>query len=163
MSAGAPAIPAPGSFPGTHAPPIGQLRVARRPGRPYSGPLRAFQPQRHTLGTPLRPLKPPSTPFPSAAGCARAAASALPACSARLFRSRRLDQQSKFDGRSRSLSGQCVHQAGVAVLDGVAGDRLVAVAIPQGDKPYSGAAPSQHGDSSGIGLVSLAQHWKSKN
>ena len=52
MSAGAPAIPAPGPFPGSHAPPIGQLRVARRPGRPHSGPLRAFQPQRHTLGTP---------------------------------------------------------------------------------------------------------------
>ena len=31
MSAGAPAIPAPGPFPGSHAPPIGQLRVARRP------------------------------------------------------------------------------------------------------------------------------------
>ena len=125
MSVGAPAIPAPGPFPGSHAPPIGQLRVARRPGRPHSGPLRAFQPQRHTLGTPLKPLRPPSTPFPSAAGSARAAAPALPACSARLFRSRRLDQQSKFDGRSRSLSGQCVHQAGVAVLDGVAGDRPV--------------------------------------
>ena len=125
MSAGAPAIPAPGPFPGSHAPPIGQLRVARRPGRPPSGPLRAFQPQRHTLGTPLKPLRPPSTPFPSAAGSARAAAPALPACSARLVRSRRLDQQSKFDGRSRSLSGQCVHQAGVAVLDGVAGDRPV--------------------------------------
>ena len=95
MSAGAPAIPAPGPFPGSHAPPIGQLRVARRPGRPPSGPLRAFQPQRHTLGTPLKPLRPPSTPFPSAAGSARAAAPALPACSARLFRSRRLDQQSK--------------------------------------------------------------------
>ena len=53
MSAGAAAIPAAGSFPGTHAPPIGQLRVARRPGRAHSGPLRAFQPQRHTLlGTP---------------------------------------------------------------------------------------------------------------
>ena len=95
MSAGAPAIPAPGPFPGSHAPPIGQLRVARRPGRPPSGPLRAFQPQRHALGTPLKPLRPPSTPFPSAAGSARAAAPALPACSARLFRSRRLDQQSK--------------------------------------------------------------------
>ena len=34
MSAGAPAIPAPGPFPGSHAPPIGQLRVARRPNRP---------------------------------------------------------------------------------------------------------------------------------
>ena len=55
MSAGA--IPAP-PFPGSHAPPIGQLRVARRPGRPPSGPLRAG----HTLST---PLKPPSTPFPS--------------------------------------------------------------------------------------------------
>ena len=129
MSAGAAAIPAPGPFPGSHAPPIGQLRVARRPNRPHSGRLRAFQPQGHTLSTPLKPL---STPFPSAAASARAAAPALPACSARLFRSRRLDQQSKFDGRSRSLSGQCVHQAGVAVLDGVAGDRLVAVAIPQG-------------------------------
>ena len=95
MSAGAPAIPAPGPFPGSHAPPIGQLRVARRPGRPPSGPLRAFQPQRHTLGTPLKPLRPPSTPFPSAAGSARAAAPALPACSVRLVRSRRLDQQSK--------------------------------------------------------------------
>ena len=63
MSAGAPAIPAPGPFPGSHAPPIGQLRVARRPNRPPSGPLRAFQPQGHTLST---PLKPPSTPFPSA-------------------------------------------------------------------------------------------------
>ena len=108
MSAGAPAIPAPGPFPGSHAPPIGQLRVARRPNRPPSGPLRAFQPQGHTLST---PLKPPSTPFPSATDSARAAAPALPACSARLVRSRRLDQQSKFDGRSRSLSGQCVHQA----------------------------------------------------
>ena len=48
MSAGAPAIPAPGPFPGSHAPPIGQLRVARRPNRPQSGPLRAFQPQGHT-------------------------------------------------------------------------------------------------------------------
>ena len=95
MSASAPAIPAPGPFPGSHAPPIGQLRVARRPNRPPSGRLRAFQPQRHTLGTPLKPLRPPSTPFPSAAGSARAAALALPACSARLFRSRRLDQQSK--------------------------------------------------------------------
>ena len=36
MSVGAPAIPAPGPFPGSHAPPIGQLRVARRPGRPHS-------------------------------------------------------------------------------------------------------------------------------
>ena len=92
MSADAPAIPAPGPFPGSHAPPIGQLRVARRPNRPPSGPLRAFQPQGHTLST---PLKPPSTPFPSATDSARAAAPALPACSARLFRSRRLDQQSK--------------------------------------------------------------------
>ena len=48
MSAGAPAIPAPGPFSGSHAPPIGQLRVARRPNRPQSGPLRAFQPQGHT-------------------------------------------------------------------------------------------------------------------
>ena len=92
MSAGAPAIPAPGPFPGSHAPPIGQLRVARRPNRPPSGPLRAFQPQGHTLST---PLKPPSTPFPSATDSARSTAPALPACSARLFRSRRLDQQSK--------------------------------------------------------------------
>ena len=59
MSAGAPAIPAPGPFPGSHAPPIGQLRVARRPGRPPSGPLRAFQPQRHTPTTPLKPLSNP--------------------------------------------------------------------------------------------------------
>ena len=103
MSAGAPAIPAPGPFPGSHAPPIGQLRVARRPNRPPSGPLRAFQPQGHTPTTPLKPLRPPSTPFPSAAGSARAAAPALPACSARLFRSRSpeypletpVDQQSK--------------------------------------------------------------------
>ena len=71
MSAGAPAIPAPGPFPGSHAPPIGQLRVARRPNRPPSGPLRAFQPQGHTLST---PLKPPSTPFPSAAASARSTA-----------------------------------------------------------------------------------------
>ena len=71
MSAGAPAIPAPGPFPGSHAPPIGQLRVARRPSRPQSGPLRAFQPQGHTPSTPLRP---PSTPFPSAAGSARSTA-----------------------------------------------------------------------------------------
>ena len=92
MSAGVPAIPAPGPFPGSHAPPIGQLRVARRPNRPPGGPLRAFQPQGHTLST---PLKPPSTPFPSATGSARSTAPALPACSARLFRSRRLDQQSK--------------------------------------------------------------------
>ena len=56
MSAGAPAIPAPGPFPGSHAPPIGQLRVARRPNRPPSGPLRAFQPQGHT------PEHPPETP-----------------------------------------------------------------------------------------------------
>ena len=74
MSAGAPAIPAPGPFPGSHAPPIGQLRVARRPGRPPSGPLRAFQPQRHTLGPPLKPLRPSSTPFPSAAASARSTA-----------------------------------------------------------------------------------------
>ena len=71
MSAGAPAIPAPGPFPGSHAPPIGQLRVARRPNRPPSGPLRAFQPQGHTLST---PLKPPSTPFPSATDSARSTA-----------------------------------------------------------------------------------------
>ena len=71
MSAGAPAIPAPGPFPGSHAPPIGQLRVARRPNRPPSGPLRAFQPQRHTPTTPLKPL---STPFPSAAASARSTA-----------------------------------------------------------------------------------------
>ena len=71
MSVGAPAIPAPGPFPGSHAPPIGQLRVARRPNRPQSGPLRAFQPQGHTPSTPLRP---PSTPFPSAAGSARSTA-----------------------------------------------------------------------------------------
>ena len=89
MSAGVPAIPAAGPFPGSHAPPIGQLRVARRPNRPHSGPLRAFQRQGHTSGYPLRPLKPLSTPFPSAAGSARAAASALCACSARMFRSRR--------------------------------------------------------------------------
>ena len=71
MSAGAPAIPAPGPFPGSHAPPIGQLRVARRPNRPPSGPLRAFQPQGHTPTTPLKPL---STPFPSAAASARSTA-----------------------------------------------------------------------------------------
>ena len=72
MSAGAPAIPAPGPFPGSHAPPIGQLRVARRPNRPPSGPLRAFQPQGHTpRSTPLKPL---STPFPSAAASARSTA-----------------------------------------------------------------------------------------
>ena len=71
MSAGAPAIPVPGPFPGSHAPPIGQLRVARRPNRPPSGPLRAFQPQRHTPTTPLKPL---STPFPSAAASARSTA-----------------------------------------------------------------------------------------
>ena len=71
MSAGAPAIPAPGPFSGSHAPPIGQLRVARRPNRPHSGPLRAFQPQGHTPSTPLKPL---STPFPSAAGSARSTA-----------------------------------------------------------------------------------------
>ena len=71
MSAGAPAIPAPGPFPGSHAPPIGQLRVARRPNRPPSDPLRAFQPQRHTPTTPLKPL---STPFPSAAASARSTA-----------------------------------------------------------------------------------------
>ena len=46
MSAGAPAIPVPGPFPGSHAPPIG-TGVARRLNRPPSGPLRAFQPQRH--------------------------------------------------------------------------------------------------------------------
>ena len=72
MSAGAPAIPAPGPFPGSHAPPIGQLRVARRPNRPPSGPLRAFQPQGHT--PPSTPLKPLSTPFPSAAASARSTA-----------------------------------------------------------------------------------------
>ena len=72
MSAGAPAIPAPGPFPGSHAPPIGQLRVARRPNRPPSSdPLRAFQPQGHTPTTPLKPL---STPFPSAAASARSTA-----------------------------------------------------------------------------------------
>ena len=71
MSAGAPAIPVPGPFPGSHAPPIGQLRVARRPNRPPSGPLRAFQPQGHTPTTPLKPL---STPFPSAAASARSTA-----------------------------------------------------------------------------------------
>ena len=52
MSAGVPAIPAAGPFPGSHAPPIGQLRVARHPNRPHSGPLRAFQPQGHTSGYP---------------------------------------------------------------------------------------------------------------
>ena len=56
MSAGAPAIPAPGPFPGSHAPPIGQLRVARRPNRPPSGPLRAFQPQGHTRYPPETPV-----------------------------------------------------------------------------------------------------------
>ena len=71
MSADAPAIPAPGPFPGSYAPPIGQLRVARRPNRPPGGPLRAFQPQGHT---PTTPLKPPSTPFPSATGSARSTA-----------------------------------------------------------------------------------------
>ena len=71
MSAGAPAIPAPGPFSGSHAPPIGQLRVARRPNRPPGGPLRAFQPQGHTPTTPLKPL---STPFPSAADSARSTA-----------------------------------------------------------------------------------------
>ena len=74
MSAGAPAIPAPGPFPSSHAPPIGQLRVARRPNRPPGGPLRAFQPQGHT---PTTPLKTPSTPFPSATGSARSTAPAL--------------------------------------------------------------------------------------
>ena len=52
---------------------------------------------------------------------------------------------------------------GPAARHGPASQPVVAVAIPQGDKPYSGAAPSQYGDSSRIGLVSLAQHWKSKN
>ena len=52
MSAGVPAIPAAGPFLGSHAPPIGQLRVARHPNRPHSGPLRAFQPQGHTSGYP---------------------------------------------------------------------------------------------------------------
>ena len=52
MSAGVPAIPAAGPFLGSHAPPIGQLRVARRPNRPHSGSLRAFQPQGHTSGYP---------------------------------------------------------------------------------------------------------------
>ena len=104
MSAGAPAIPAPGPFSGSHAPPIGQLRVARRPNRPHSGPLRAFQPQGHTPSTPLRPLKPLSTPFPSAAGSARSTASALCACSARMFRSRRLDQQSKAHAIRRHVA-----------------------------------------------------------
>ena len=47
-----PAIPAAGPFPGSHAPPIGQLRVARHPNRPHSGPLRAFQRQGHTSGYP---------------------------------------------------------------------------------------------------------------
>ena len=63
--------PGSGTFPGSHAPPIGQLRVARRPNRPPSGPLRAFQPQGHTPTTPLKPL---STPFPSAAASARSTA-----------------------------------------------------------------------------------------
>ena len=74
MSAGAPAIPAPGPFPGSHAPPIGQLRVARRPNRPPSGPLRAFQPQGHTPTTPLKPLSTPPTTFPSAAASTRSTA-----------------------------------------------------------------------------------------
>ena len=56
------AIPVPGPFPGSHAPPIGQLRVARRPNRPPSGPLRAFQPQRHTPSTPLRRFQAPLPP-----------------------------------------------------------------------------------------------------
>ena len=45
-AASEPAIPAPGPFPGSHAPPIGQLRVESA----SSGPLRAFQ--GHTLVPP---------------------------------------------------------------------------------------------------------------
>ena len=77
--------------------------VIPRPGlrQTPSGPLRAFQPQGHTLST---PLKTPSTPFPSTTGSARAAAPALPACSARLFRSRRLDQQSKAHAIRRHVA-----------------------------------------------------------
>ena len=80
-------IPPP-QHPSSHCPaPVRPIRQTSA-----SGPLRAFQPQGHTLST---PLKPPSTPFPSATDSARSTAPALPACSARLFRSRRLDQQSK--------------------------------------------------------------------
>ena len=105
MSAGAPAIPAPGPFPGSHAPPIGQLRVARRPNRPHSGPLRAFQPQGHTSG---HPPETSGTPVNAAKrrwlralrGVAR------PACSARMFRSRRRTSSKAHAIRPHCCSAQ---------------------------------------------------------
>ena len=60
--------PGVGPLEGRHSPPLGRLRAARRSSRPHSGPLRAFRTQRWTPGYPRKPVKCPSTPFPSAAG-----------------------------------------------------------------------------------------------
>ena len=62
------AWPSPGpSFDGNRAP-----QAVRRPSRPHSGPLRAFQ---ALGGTPGYPLKYPSTPLPGASGSGAAATS----------------------------------------------------------------------------------------
>ena len=62
--------PGVGPLEGRHSPPSGRLRAARRPSRPHSGPLRAFRTQRCTPGYPRKPVRCPSTPFPSAAASA---------------------------------------------------------------------------------------------
>ena len=54
-----------GSLQGRDSPANGRLRAGRRPSRPHSGPLRAFQVPGHTPGY---PLKQPSTPVPGAVG-----------------------------------------------------------------------------------------------
>ena len=54
-----------GSLQGRDSPANGRLRAGRRPSRPHSGPLRAFQVPGHTPGC---PLKQPSTPVPGAVG-----------------------------------------------------------------------------------------------
>ena len=51
MSAATPTISALGPLQGRHSPPIGRQRAARRPSRPHSGPLTAFQ----TRGVPRVP------------------------------------------------------------------------------------------------------------
>ena len=79
MRAATPTIPALGPVQGRHSPPIGRQRAARRPSRPHSGPLTAFQTQGDTQGTPRNPAKCPSKPFPTTADTADAARSATPA------------------------------------------------------------------------------------
>ena len=54
-----------GALQGRDSPTVGGVRAVRRPSRPHSGPLRAFQTPR---GTPGYPLKHPSKSAPSAVG-----------------------------------------------------------------------------------------------